>query len=620
MYSFTKGYPSLGCQIETSGMQFGIYAPDAFEMRLNIYLEETNSVANIQCSLTRSEYVTGDLFHIFIDGLSGEIYYTWQMVDEQGVISQELLDPYAKKIIAVKGEKNIYRAGSVTRKRKSFVKPQIPLSETIIYELHVGLFTKSETSDVGECERGCFEGLIHKLPYLKKLGITTIELMPIFKWNAFTLKHTHPGTKELVTDVWGYNPICFFAIDDRYQASDHLVDIIDSFHELVDHAHEQGLEIVLDVVYNHTGEGGDDGTVFHFKELAREAYYKIKDNTYLNCSGTGNTLNCTHPVVKQMVLDSLRYWAVEMGVDGFRFDLASILGQDEYGRWMQYSLLDDIAQDPILSHVKLISESWDAKGCYDVGRMPYPFAEWSDYFRDTMRRFVRGDMGLTRAVATCIMGEEVYYKDTRKNGQYSIHFISAHDGFTLWDLLSYDKKHNIANGEEDRDGNNANYSANYGTEGETQDPTIYALRKRQAKNFFALLFLSKGIPMFLMGDEMGRTQQGNNNAYCQDNDMAWVDWDRGKQFGELTVFVEQMIHLRKKMACFEGYTKSSVTWHGVNYERPDWAYYSRTLAWHYKGEHENMYIIVNSYTESLFFELPPTHQSWCIMIDTFEDA
>lgn len=620
MYTLSKGYPSLGCVHDEEGLRFGIYAPTALEMMLNIYLEVDQLTPYAQILLNRLNYATGDLFHILIRGLPDQVYYTWQIIYRDNSKSEELLDPYAKSVIPSPHSIQKYRGASTKEVFQPVYRPVIPLSETIIYELHVGAFTKSPTSNVDSLKKGTFEGLIEKLPYLKTLGITTLELLPIFKWNPYTLKQKHPDTDELMTDVWGYNPISFFAIENSYGVGSQPLDEIVSFKKLVHSIHSLGMEIILDVVYNHTGEGGEDGTIFNFKALAQESYYKLKDGAYLNCSGTGNTLNCTHPVVKQLILDSLKYWVIHMGVDGFRFDLASILGQDEYGRWMQHSVLVDIAQDPILSKVKLISESWDAKGSYDVGRMPYPFAEWSDYFRDTIRKFMRGDLGLTKQVANCILGEEVYYTDHRKNANHSIHFITAHDGFTLWDLVSYEYKHNEKNGEDNRDGNNSNYSANCGIEGATSISEINTLRKRRVKNFLALLLLSKGIPMLLMGDELGRTQQGNNNAYCQDNDLMWIDWARAKSFESLTEFVKEMILIRKKMGHFKGYSKENVTWHGVGYNQPDWSYYSRTLAWHYKTDQGSLYVVVNSYVESLYFELPPTLTCWRVVVDTFEDT
>lgn len=620
MYTLSKGYPSLGCVVSEEGVGFGIYAPNAKEMIINIYLDPYAPNPYTQIPLNRSEYATGDLFHVQIKGLPEQIYYTWQIIYMDYKVSDEIIDPYAQSIVPQPYQTHKYRCASITQVVSPFKKPKIPLAETIIYEMHVGAFTSSPSSGISDREKGTFEGVISKLPYLKSLGITTIELLPVFKWNPYTLKQRHPDTHQLMTDVWGYNPISFFALENNYSADRSPLKEIESFKKLVKEIHDLDMELILDVVYNHTGEGGEEGATFHFKALAKETYYKFKDQAYLNCSGTGNTLNCTHPVVKHLILDSLKYWVIQMGVDGFRFDLASILGQDEYGRWMQHSVLMDIAGDPILSKVKLISESWDAKGSYDVGRMPYPFAEWSDYFRDTIRKFMRGDLGLTKQVASCILGEEVYYTDHRKNANHTIHFITAHDGFTLWDLVSYESKHNEQNGEYNRDGNNSNYSSNCGVEGETGDLEINALRKRKVKNFLALLLLSKGIPMILMGDESGRTQQGNNNAYCQDNALTWLDWERARRFEDLREFVTQIINIRKQMNYFTGYTKDSVTWHGVGYNQPDWSYYSRTLAWHFKTPGASMYVVVNSYVESLYFELPPTVNSWCIVVDTFDDS
>ncbi|MGL6174760.1 MAG: glycogen debranching enzyme, partial [Cellulosilyticaceae bacterium] len=382
--------------------------------------------------------------------------------------------------------------------------------------------------------------------------------------------------------------------------------------------HELGMEIILDVVYNHTGEGGEGGDIFNFKVLGNEIYYKIEDGKYMNCSGTGNTLDTSNDLVKHLILESLRYWVVYMGVDGFRFDLASILGQNRAGEWMEESILKEMSYDPILSNVKLIAESWDAKGCYDVGKMPYLFREWSDCFRDTMRRFIKGDIGIIEQVALCIAGKEIQFEDTRKTELNAIHFITAHDGFTLWDLVAYNLKHNELNGEDNRDGNDANYSDNCGIEGETDDEEVLKLRKRRVKNYFMLLLLSKGVPMILMGDEMGRTQRGNNNAYCQENEILWVDWHKQDKFEEIRDFVRSLIKIRKEITLARR-DKTEESWHGVKYKHPDWSYYSRSLAYCITAKDKVYYVAMNNYIEALNFELPPRKEGWTKRIDTYNE-
>lgn len=407
-------------------------------------------------------------------------------------------------------------------------------------------------------------------------------------------------------------------MQENYSANKEVLGELKSFKKFISTLHDEGMEVILDVVYNHTGEGSKEGKVFSFKALAPQSYYKFQDEYYRNDAGAGNTFNNMHIMTKKLILDSLRYWVICMGVDGFRLDLASILAQDEAGNWYEGSLVDDIAKDPILSHMKLIAECWDAKGAYDVGRMPYPFVEWSDRYRDTIRRFVRGDQGMTRDVAQCLMGSEIQFKDLRKTKQNTLHYVTAHDGFTLWDLVSYNTKHNRLNGEDNRDGHNANYSYNCGVEGETQNEEILAMRIRRIKNYFTLLMLSQGVPMILMGDEIGRTQKGNNNAYCHDNELTWMNWENVERNKEILNFVKQIIAFRKESHCFmkQYEHELKVTFHGVNYNQPDWSYYSCSLAVQMEVGDEKLYIIINHYVEPLRFELPRTMQGWKLMIDT----
>jgi glycogen operon protein len=619
MYKIKKGRPLLGCEIDLDGANFGIFSDHACSMVLEIYPSSKEVVPVFKVTLDKKDYATGDIFHVFIEDIKEGMSYTWRVIDREGTLSKGILDPYAYCIKEELNNPIAYRNVVVNKKLDETQKPCIPWEQTIIYEMHVGSFTKHVSSQMNERERGTYQGIINKIPYLKELGVTTIELLPIFKWNPFTIRNRNPLTGELLRDVWGYNPIAFFALDEKYGIQKDGFEVMKEFREFIKAAHENGLEVILDVVYNHTGEGGIDGKSFNFKYLSKNTYYKMNErNEYMNDSGTGNTLNTNHYIVKQLILDSLRYWVTYMGVDGFRFDLASILGQDKTGKWIHHSVLNDISEDPILSHVKLISESWDAKGSYDVGRMPYHFREWSDYFRDTIRKFVRGDQGLTKSIADCMLGKEVYFTDSHKNNMHTIHFITAHDGFTMWDLLSYEHKHNFENGEENRDGHNGNYSCNCGIEGETHDHHIIHMRKCRVKNYMCLLFLSKGVPMLLMGDELGRTQRGNNNAYCQDNEIVWVDWDRVNAFEDVLLFTKNLIHIRKSLKYFNKNVGDAykVTWHGVCYNKPDWSYYSRSIAWQIKGQDENLYIIANSYHEALSFELPPTHSAWLRIIDT----
>lgn len=604
MYKISKGSPILGCTIDEKGANFGIYSDVAAKMQLEIYANGPQDACVSKIILERDEHVQEHIFNVRVSGVKEGMGYIWRLIDSAGNISKPLIDPYAYGIDQIESEEGGYYNIVIGYHMNESPRPCVPWKDSIIYEMHVGHFTNHESSGIDDAEKGTFTGLMKKLPYLKSLGITTLELLPIFKWYPYTIKNINPNTGEKLQDEWGYNTIGFFAVDERYSIEKNGYAAYKEFKALVEAAHNLGLEIILDVVYNHTGEGGENGAPSSFKILSPKTYYKFEHNGgYRNCSGTGNTFYTNHPVVKKLILDSLRYWVVCMGVDGFRFDLASILGQDYEGKWMKDSLLQEIASDAILSNVKLITESWDAKGSYDVGRMPYPFREWSDYFRDTMRKFVKGDQGIVKSVADCMLGKEIYFADMQKGGTHTIHFITAHDGFTLRDLCSYNGKHNLENGEENRDGNNANYSYNWGAEGPTIDQNILRRRLVATKNAMCLLLMGKGVPMMLMGDEIGRTQGGNNNAFCQNHEGIWMNWDQLISEAELYTFTKGLIHLRKTLKYFTTQEKYKVTWHGVNYGQPDWSYYSRSIAWHIQGE-ESLYVVANFYHENLRFELP----------------
>ena len=600
----------FGCQVEQKGVHFGIYSNCAHAMVLEVY-QNSSMQTPIYKNIVHDTDSDG-IFTCFVPYAKAGMYYVWRIMYKDYSYSPTILDPYAKGVTYFNGE---WRNIIVASKANVHDKPKIPWKETIIYELHVGHFTKIDDS-VPKEERGTFKGLIRKIPYFKKLGVTTLELLPIFKWYPYTVNNCNPYTGQKLEDVWGYNPISFFAIDERYGVDKENKSALEEFKLLVDTAHKEGIEIILDVVYNHSGEGGEDGIKLNYKYLAPDIYYKFNDqHKFLNCSGTGNTLNTNHPIVKELIKASLTYWANEVGVDGFRFDLASILGQDEKGRWLKESLLNEIATDKILSQTKLITEGWDAKGSYDVGRMPYPFCEWSDYFRDSIRKFVKGDQGIVAAVTDCMQGKEIYFTNPGKGKDQTIHFITAHDGFTMWDLVSYNQKHNEANGEYNRDGHNANCSYNWGVEGKTSDRKVLNERYRAMRNLRALQLLSKGTPMLLMGDEFARTQQGNNNAYCQDNELVWVDWNMTPDKQSLLDYNIKLIELRKSLDYFNTDENYEISWHGVKYKQPDLSYYSCSIACYIEGK-EDLFIIANSYYEPLTFELPPTIGKWKCILNT----
>lgn len=616
MYEISKGSPILGCTVDDKGANFGIFSDIAPKMQLEIYKDGPQNACVKKIILNREEHVHEHIFHIYVQDVKEGMGYIWRIVDEAGNTSKPLLDPYAYGINNIKGEEGGYYNLVIGRHMSQSHKPQIPWKDTIVYEMHVGHFTNHDSSGICDAEKGTFAGLIKKLPYLKSLGVTTLELLPIFKWYPYTIHNVNPNTGAKLEDEWGYNTIGFFAVEERYSVAKESYGAYQEFKALVEAAHNLGMEIILDVVYNHTGEGGDNGALCSYKLLSPNTYYKFdQQGHYRNCSGTGNTFYTNHPVVKDLILESLRYWVECMGVDGFRFDLASILGQDYEGKWMKDSLLHDIARDEILSKVKLVTESWDAKGSYDVGRMPYPFREWSDYFRDTMRKFIKGDQGIVKSVADCMMGKEIYFADSQKDETHTLHFITAHDGFTLRDLCSYNNKHNLENGEGNQDGNNANYSYNWGIEGETTDTHILHRRLVAAKNAMCLLLMGKGVPMLLMGDEIGRSQNGNNNAFCQNHAGIWMNWEQVNSEAELYHFTKGLIQLRKTLKYFNTEEEYKVTWHGIHYGQPDWSYHSRSIAWHVQGE-EQLYVVANLYHENLRFELPSGEEKWLRILDS----
>ena len=509
---------------------------------------------------------------------------------------------------------------------------ELPIQDLVIYEMHVRGFTRSPTAGVRH--PGTFAGLREKIPYLRELGINCVELMPVFEFNELENDRSNPLTGERLFNYWGYSTVAFYAPNAGYAATSSFGMQADEFKALVKDLHRQGIEVILDVVFNHTAEGDDRGPTISFRGLDNRVYYMLTpDGRYYNFSGCGNTLNCNHPVVRDFVLNCLRYWVEEYHIDGFRFDLASILGRDAEGTPLPNPpLVEAMSMDPVLARTKLIAEAWDAGGLYQVGTFPAygRWAEWNGKFRDCIRRFVKGDMGQVREVAQRLVGSPDLY--STRGPTASINFVTCHDGFTLADLVSYNVKRNEANGEGNRDGSNDNYSWNCGVEGETADPEIIALRRRQIKNALTLLFLSQGIPMLLMGDEAGRTQIGNNNAYCHDSPLTWFDWSLVRQNAELLRFCQRLIAFRRlhpalRPTAFPGYRTRrgdllEVSWHGTKAWQPDWADHSRTLAIMLRasvdGQEDVLYAAFNMYWEPLEFQWPepPGRRRWHQFVDT----
>jgi glycogen operon protein len=503
-----------------------------------------------------------------------------------------------------------------------------PSSRTIIYEMHVRGFTRHPSSGLEDHLRGTYVGLIQKIPYLKQLGIAAVELMPVFQFDP----QDSPLGK---TNYWGYAPVSFFAPHLAYSSRQDPLGPVDEFRDMVKALHRAGIEIILDVVFNHTAEGDETGPTTSFRGLDNPTYYILEEDQgrYANYSGTGNTLNANHPIVRRLILDSLRYWVVEMHVDGFRFDLASILARAPSGQVLPNPpVLWDIESDPVLAGTKLIAEAWDAAGLYQVGNfIGDSWKEWNGRFRDDVRSFFRGEEGSVTRLADRIIGSPEIYGHKEREVEQSVNFVTCHDGFTLNDLVSYNQKHNEQNGECNRDGMNDNRSWNCGVEGPSQDVSVENLRSRQVKNFLTVTILSLGMPMLLMGDEVRRSQAGNNNAYCQDNETSWFDWALVEKHADLHRFVTQILSRRslrtteperQGISLKQLLRQANKAWHGTKLNQPDWTNQSHSLVLGAEVLNENMFfhLMMNAYWEPLEFELPePTAtrgNPWRRWIDT----
>ena len=554
-----------------------------------------------------------------------------------------LLDPYAKAVVVPQESKSttVTKKGTIVKPPLKGVvcdlsvynwgndhHPRTQFAQTVIYEMHVAGFTKNPNSNVTPKKRGTYAGLVEKIPYLVDLGITAVELLPVFLFDH------HDGGNGL-GNYWGYSPISFFALHQRYSSVDKPQESLDEFRDMVKAFHRAGIEVILDVVYNHTGEGGEGGPTYSFRGIDNSIYYLLEDDKsiYSNYSGTGNTLNANQAIVRRMIIDSLHFWVKHMHVDGFRFDLASILARDEKGNPIENPpILWDIESDPVLAGTKLIAEAWDAAGLYQVGSfIGDSWKEWNGKFRDDVRSFLKGDNDTVTRFVTRLVGSPDLFAHQEREPEQSINFVTCHDGFTLNDLVSYNTKHNEANGEDNRDGSNDNFSWNCGVEGPTNSPEVEALRNRQIRNFIAVNLLSVGAPMMLMGDEVRRTQLGNNNAYCQDNELSWFDWSLVEKNKGLFRFVKSLINIRLKrdlsqeefdMSLQQLLDHRLITWHGVNLNEPDWSDHSHSIACTIQSLSGNtaMHYMVNAHSEVLTFEIPsPDHHEgicWKRLIDT----
>jgi len=563
-----RGYPLPGGVTRLQeGINFAIFSRHATRVTLVIDYrpKDAKAARRLEFELDPSENRTGDMWHILLTTHQQNFSYGYRIdgpphkagngpVYDYDTI---LIDPYSMALLprqwgvpAAYGKKPCCRIVQHDFDWQKDRPLKTPLSETIIYELHVRGFTNDSSS--GVAAPGTYRGIIEKIPYLKSLGITAVELMPVTEFDENDTVFRNPDTDEPLKNFWGYNPISFFAVNSGY--ADNPLEAINEFKTMVLSLHQAGIEVYLDMVYNHTGEGGRGGTTSSFRGIDNPIYYLLDaKSNYLNFSGCGNTINCNHPVVRHLIRDSLRFWVTEMHIDGFRFDLASIFGRDQQGHVLANPpMIEAIGEDPVLRDTKMIAEAWDAAGLYQVGSFSTDprWAEWNGRFRDDVRAFMIGRENTVTHLATRIAGSSDLYQSSGRGPLCSINFLTSHDGFTLRDLVSFDHKHNLANGEDNRDGDNHNLSWNSGKEGLVVPSSIERLRLRRMKTFTVLLLLSQGVPMVCAGDEFGRTQNGNNNAWCQDNRTSWLDWSFLKKNMEFHRFFKKCIALRKGHALF----------------------------------------------------------------------
>ncbi len=652
-FEIARGQPlPMGATSVRGGVNFSLFSRNATDVSLVLFApSQVDPLAEFPLDARYNK--TGDIWHACVRGLDPGIEYGFR-VAMAGDSAQQLhrfdvqkilVDPYARSLTGgeIWGRGLIDRTASWLR-RSRVIDPEFDwkldqplnkhLADSLIYELHVRGFTRHPSSGVRH--PGTFHGLAEKIPYLKELGVTAVELMPVTDFLETDCLANNPATGDRLLNFWGYHPISFFALKASYASKPALGGEVREFKAMVKEFHDAGIEVILDMVYNHTGEGDDRGATISFRGLDNSVYYIADQATgsYLNFSGCGNTMNCNHPVVRDLILDSLRYWVTEMHIDGFRFDLASILGRDTDGSVLANPpLLERIAADPVLANVKLIAEAWDAAGLYQVGSFPSwgRWAEWNARFRDDVRQFWIGQPDKVRALATRLCGSADLYRGSGRAPFHSVNFITSHDGFTLADLVSYNVKHNEANGEQGRDGLNENDSWNCGVEGPSSDLTILKLRKQQVKNMAATLFLAQGVPMILAGDESGRTQQGNNNAYCQDNDISWLDWQSAAGKSDLLRFFKGLIAFRKNHILFrqrkfigQGSEIPRIFWHGVELNNPDWSWHSRSIAveLQFDGQDDDLCFIFNAFSDGLVFQLPfpAGGKQWHRMLDTSLDS
>ncbi len=636
-----RSFP-LGARVSKSGVNFSLYSRDAEKIELLLFNTPEDATPARVIALDPQTNRTAHYWHVFVPKLKAGQIYAFRAYGRYDPVNglrfdpqKILLDPYGRSIVFPSG----YDRGAACRPgdnsavamKSVIVNPadynwegdlplKRPFAETVIYEMHLAGFTRSPSAGVSPGKAGTYAGLVEKIPYLKELGITAVELLPVY---TFDPQDAPAG----LNNYWGYSPVSFFSPHPFYSSNKDPIGTLNEFRDMVKALHRAGIEVILDVVYNHTSEGGDGGPTFSFRGLSNPAYYILNnDRSYANYTGTGNTLNTNHPIARRMIADSLRYWVTEMHIDGFRFDLASILSRDEEGAPMASPpVLWDIDTDPCLAGIKLIAEAWDAGGLYQVGTfIGDQWKEWNGHFRDDVRAYIKGDPGcIARLPNRLLASPDLYERDNLEPDQ-SINFVTCHDGFTLNDVVSYNGKHNEANGENNRDGSDNNFSWNHGAEGPAS-PEIEALRERQIKNFLTMTLLSLGTPMLLMGDEIRRSQLGNNNAYAQNNPLSWFDWSQVDQHAGLRRFIRGLIDLRLHYTIHpedadktlsQVLNQDTITWHGTNLYQPNWSADSRTLAVTIASQDGRRitHMLFNTSPDPQPFELPGPN--WRRVLDT----
>jgi len=640
-----------GATLRDGGVNFCVFGRHATTVWLSLYRDDASRRPFRVIELDPVRNRTGYFWHVWVEGAEPGTCYTWRMrgPDDTALSGcrfdegRELLDPWAfavsdrlwNRAAAERGDPRSQLRAVVTQ-RPEPKRPATPreLEGAVIYELHVGGFTRHPSS--GVAHPGTFAGVVEKIPYLRDLGITHVELLPLM---AFDSQYVPPAVRARgLSNYWGYSTYGYFAPHPGYCVDPARAP--EEFRAMVDALHEAGIGVILDVVFNHTAEGDAAGPVINFRGLANDIFYHLDPadrRRYLDFTGCGNTLNCNHPLVSAFIISSLEYWADTLGVDGFRFDLASVFVRGDAGVPLDNPPLPWLVEfSTVLSSRSLIAEAWDAAGLYHVGAFPgMTWSEWNGRFRDVMRRFVRGAPALAGEVATRLGGSADLYADDGRKPVSSVNFVTCHDGFTLWDLVSYEQKHNRANGEKNRDGTDANYSWNCGVEGPTDDPAILSLRQRQVRNLLALVLLSRGVPMLLAGDEVLHSQGGNNNAWCQDNPIGWFDWSKVERNGAMLRFTRELIALRQRHpslranfyyrgAPARGDTRPDISWHGERLGHPPWEdpearALACTIGAIEPGE-VDLHLVINMSEHAVAAALPDNPGGWRLALDTARAA